>query len=247
MNIIGETALVTGASRGIGAATAKMLARNGIKVAVNYAHAAGRADDVVQEILDRGGTAIAIQADVGDPKQVDAMFTRIEKELGSVDIVVNNAGITGQAEMGEFPPDLWNHIINVNLTGSMYCINRALPGMRERKQGRIINIASTCGIKGCGRSAAYSASKSGMHGLTRSVARDVAPLGITVNAIAPGPIATEMLLSLPKDLLDGYQSAVPMQRFGEPDEIAETVVFLASKGAAFITGQVICVCGGESL
>jgi NAD(P)-dependent dehydrogenase (short-subunit alcohol dehydrogenase family) len=247
MKIIGDVALVTGASRGIGAAIAKTFAQNGIKVAVNFAHATARADTVVKEILDQGGEAIAIQADVGNHTAVNNMVTRIERELGSVDILVNNAGITGQAEMGEFPPDLWNQILNVNLTGAMYCINRVMPAMRKQHQGRIINIASTCGIKGCERSAAYSASKSGMHGLTRSIARDVAPLGITVNAIAPGPIATEMLLALPKDLLDGYQSAVPMQRFGEPVEIAETALFLASKGAAFITGQVIRVCGGESL
>ncbi|MHA1712950.1 MAG: 3-oxoacyl-ACP reductase family protein [Candidatus Ranarchaeia archaeon] len=247
MDLSKDIALVTGASRGIGAATALVLAKYGAKVAVNYHVEKGKAEQVAKKIEQSGGEAIILQADIGSKDDVDKMFTAIENEWGNISILVNNAGITAQADVADFPLEKWQEIIKVNLTGAMLCIQRAIPAMINARYGRIINIGSACGVRGCERSIAYSASKAGLHGLTRSIARDVAPLGVTCNTVSPGPIATEMLLALPEDILDIYRKDVPMGRFGEPEEIGETVAFLASRAASFITGQVIRVCGGHTI
>ncbi len=242
-----EVAVVTGASRGIGRAIAVHLAREGVAVAVNYASSSGKADEVVAEIEGSGGTAIAVQADVSDEAAVAAMFDRVAEELGPVTILVNNAGITDDGLVLRMGTDQWDRVISTNLRSVYLCTKAALRGMVRAKHGRIINISSVSGVSGNPGQANYAASKAGIIGFTKSMAKEVGSRGITVNAVAPGFIETDMTEALGEDATGRAAGQISLGRLGTPEEVASVVGYLASDGASYITGQTIVVDGGLAL
>lgn len=247
MVLIPGTAVVTGASRGIGRAIALELARLGAPVAVNYAGRREAAEEVVDLITARGGRAVAIQADVAEPAEAQRLVGEAEALLGPVGILVNNAGITRDNLLLRMKEEDWEDVLKTNLSGVFHCTQAALRGMLKRRSGRIISIASIVGLTGNAGQANYAAAKAGIIGFTKSVAKEVASRGITVNAVAPGFIATEMTGKLPVEVQEAYRSRIPLGRFGEPEDVARAVAFLASEEAAYITGQVLAVDGGLAL
>jgi 3-oxoacyl-[acyl-carrier protein] reductase len=239
----GQVAIVTGASRGIGRAVAKSLAAEGAKVVINYASSASAAESLVAEIEGSDGTAIAIHADVSQEAQVDTLFKAAIDKWGRVDILVNNAGITRDTLLLRMKLEDWQAVINLNLTGVFLATRAAAKIMLKQKSGRIINIASVAGQMGNPGQGNYSAAKAGVIGFTKTIAKELASRGITVNAVAPGFIATDMTanLSNTEDIL----KFIPLGRYGRPEEIAGMVRFLAADpAAAYITGQVFNVDGG---
>ena len=238
----GQTALVTGASRGIGRAVALALAGEGAEVVVNYASSPDAAEQVVAEIQAQGGSAYAVKADVGDEASVEALIKTVLKRSERIDVLVNNAGITRDGLLMRMKTEDWQAVINLNLTGVFLCTRAVARPMLKQRSGRIINITSVVGLMGNAGQANYAAAKAGVVGLTRSSAKEMASRGITVNAVAPGFIATDMT----KDLAaDAILSAIPLGRFGTPDQVAGTVRFLAADpAAAYIAGQVLQVDGG---
>ena len=238
----GQTALVTGASRGIGRAVALALAGEGAEVVVNYASSPDAAEEVVAEIQAQGGSAYAIKADVADEASVEDLIKTVLKRSERIDVLVNNAGITRDGLLMRMKTEDWQAVINLNLTGVFLCTRAVARPMLKQRSGRIINITSVVGLMGNAGQANYAAAKAGVVGLTRSSAKEMASRGITVNAVAPGFIATDMT----KDLeADGILAAIPLGRFGTPDQVAGTVRFLAADpSAAYITGQVLQVDGG---
>jgi 3-oxoacyl-[acyl-carrier protein] reductase len=240
--LAGQVAIVTGASRGIGRAISLQLAQCGAKVAVNYASSSGAADELVAKIASDGGEAIAVRADVSKADQIDALFSTVMDKWGRVDILVNNAGIARDSLMLRMKPEDWQAVIDTNLTSVFLCTRLASKIMLKQKSGRIINIASVAGITGNPGQANYSAAKAGVLGFTKTVAKELASRGITVNAVAPGFIATDMTHDLK---LDGILQFIPLGRYGQPEEIAGMVRFLAADpAAAYITGQTFNVDGG---
>jgi len=240
--LAGQVAIVTGASRGIGRAIALALAAEGAKVAVNYASSSGAADAVVAEIAGAGGEAIALQADVSKADQVDALFAAVMEKWGRVDVLVNNAGITRDTLLLRMKPEDWQAVIDLNLTGVFLCTRAASKIMLKQKSGRIVNISSVVGLIGNPGQSNYSAAKAGVIGFTKSVAKELAPRGITVNAIAPGFIATDMTHGLDSDSI---LKMIPLGRYGQAEEVAGATRFLAADpAAAYITGQVLNVDGG---
>ena len=244
--LIGKVALVTGASRGIGSAVARALAVHGVQVAVNYCSSKIEAERVTQRLTqDYGVQALAFQADVSDPEAVEKLFAQVEDALGPVEILVNNAGVGLRRLAVETSDHEWEKIIGVNLSGAFYCCRRALPGMIRHRWGRIINIASVFGLTGASFESAYSAAKGGLIAFTKSLAREVGSAGITVNAIAPGPVETDMLREeLDAEHLAALAQDIPCGRLGKPEDIAGVCVFLASPAAAFINGQALSLDGG---
>jgi 3-oxoacyl-[acyl-carrier protein] reductase len=237
-----QVAIVTGASRGIGRAIAIQLAGVGAKVAVNYASSSGAADELVAQIIRDGGEAIAVRADVSKADQIDALFATVMDEWGRVDVLVNNAGITRDTLLLRMKLADWQAVIDTNLTGVFLCTRAASKIMLKQKSGRIINIASVAGQMGNPGQANYSAAKAGVIGFTKTVAKELATRGITVNAVAPGFIATDMTSDIKAE---GILQYIPLGRFGQPAEIAGMVRFLASDpAAAYITGQTFNVDGG---
>ncbi|EAQ69571.1 beta-ketoacyl-(acyl-carrier-protein) reductase (KR) [Synechococcus sp. RS9909] len=238
----GQTAIVTGASRGIGRCVALALADAGAEVVVNYARSAEAAEAVVAEILEAGGQAYALKADVAEEHAVEAMVKTALERSGRIDVLINNAGITRDGLLMRMKTDDWQAVINLNLTGVFLCTRAVTRTMLKQKSGRIINITSVVGLMGNAGQANYAAAKAGVVGLTRSAAKEMASRGITVNAVAPGFIATDMT----KDLdAEGILAAIPLGRFGNPDQVAGAVRFLAADpAAAYITGQVLQVDGG---
>ena len=239
----GQVAIVTGASRGIGRAIALELAKPGATIIVNYASSSGAADNVVADISAAGGQAIALQADVSKAEQVDTLFSTVMDKFKRIDIIVNNAGITRDTLLLRMKPEDWQAVIDLNLTGVFLCTRAASKIMLKQRSGRIINIASVAGQMGNPGQANYSAAKAGVIGFTKTVAKELASRGITVNAVAPGFIATDMTsnLSNTEDIL----KYIPLGRYGQPEEIAGMVRFLAADpAAAYITGQVFNVDGG---
>lgn len=240
--LAGQVAIVTGASRGIGRAIALALSAEGAKVAVNYASSSGAADAVVAEIADGGGEAIALQADVSKADQVDALFAAVMEKWGRVDVLVNNAGITRDTLLLRMKPEDWQAVIDLNLTGVFLCTRAASKIMLKQKSGRIVNISSVVGLMGNPGQSNYSAAKAGVIGFTKSVAKELAPRGITVNAIAPGFIATDMTHGLNSEEILKF---IPLGRYGQAEEVAGATRFLAADpAAAYITGQVLNVDGG---
>ncbi|MFV1970529.1 MAG: 3-oxoacyl-[acyl-carrier-protein] reductase [Acidimicrobiia bacterium] len=242
-----HVALVTGASRGIGRAIALTLADDGFAIAVNYASSSEKAEAVVAQIKSGGGHAIAVQGDVSDPDAVAGMFETITAELGPVSVLVNNAGIADDGLLLRMNADQWDHVISTNLRSVFLCTKAALRGMLRAKAGRIINISSVSGISGNPGQANYAASKAGIIGFTKSVAKEVGSRGITVNAIAPGFIQTDMTEALGDDVTDAVSSQIALGRLGLPEEVASVVGYLAGNGASYITGQTIVVDGGLAL
>jgi 3-oxoacyl-[acyl-carrier protein] reductase len=238
-----QVAIVTGASRGIGRAIALELASYGANVIVNYAASSTAAEEVVDTITKAGGQALALQADVSKVDQVDALINAVMEKFSRVDILVNNAGITRDTLLLRMKPEDWQAVIDINLTGVFLCTRAASKIMLKQRSGRIINIASVAGQMGNPGQANYSAAKAGVIGFTKTVAKELASRGITVNAVAPGFITTDMTSNL--NNADDILKYIPLNRFGQPEEIAGMVRFLAAdSAAAYITGQVFNVDGG---
>lgn len=238
----GRVAIITGASRGIGRATALELAKVGAKVVVNYARSSAAAEEVVAEIVAAGGEATALQADVSQAEEVDNLVKQTKEKFGQIDILVNNAGITRDTLLLRMKPEDWQAVINLNLTGVFLCTRAVSKLMLKQRSGRIINIASVAGQMGNPGQANYSAAKAGVIGFTKTVAKELASRGVTVNAVAPGFIATDMTSGLESE---GILQFIPLGRYGKPEEVAGMVRFLAGDpAAAYITGQVFNVDGG---
>lgn len=240
----GKIALVTGGSRGIGRAIALELAGNGCDVAIIYAGRDDAANETVRMISQKGVRAMSVKCDVADENQVSDAVKKVTETLGLPDILVNNAGIVRDGLAMRMTADDFRKVVDVNLTGAFNMIHACLPGFVRRRSGRIINITSVSGMMGNPGQANYSASKAGLIGLTKTIAREVASRGITVNAVAPGFVESDMTAAMNENTLKAALTNVPMGRMGQPEEIAKAVAFLAGDGAGYITGSVIKVDGG---
>jgi 3-oxoacyl-[acyl-carrier protein] reductase len=248
MELEGKVALVTGASRGMGKAIALKLASLGAKVAVNYVAIEdsnkGDADNLVESIIRLGGEAMSVEADVRDSEAVKAMVEQVTDKWGKIDILVNNAGINRDTLLLRMSDDAWDDVINTNLRGAYLCTKFAVRSMMRQEWGRIINISSVAGIFGNIGQSNYAASKGGLIAFTKTVAREMGSRNITVNAVAPGFIITGMTDKLPAERKEAILAMIPLQRFGQPGDVAELVGFLASERSNYITGQVITIDGG---
>lgn len=245
--LTGKTALVTGASRGIGRQTAVTLASYGANVIVNYNGSKEKAEEVVSLIREKGGSASVYGCNVADYAAVETMMKDIVKEHGSLDILVNNAGITKDGLLMKMSEEDYDAVLNINLKGAFNCIKHISRQMLKQKSGHIINLSSVVGVYGNGGQVNYSASKAGIIGLTKSVAKELGSRGITVNAVAPGFIVTEMTDAMPEDAKEQVAERIAMKKLGSVEDVAELIAFLASDKASYITGQVICVDGGMSV
>jgi 3-oxoacyl-[acyl-carrier protein] reductase len=245
--IDGKIALVTGASKGLGRAVAIRLAEAGVKVAVNYNSSPDAAADVAKTITDRGGEAFAVHADISSLDQVKAMVECVQDRLGQVDILVNNAGIIQDQLLMRMSDEAWSRVVDINLNGTFYCTRAVLRNMVRKRWGRIINIGSVVGLRGNPAQTNYTASKAAVIGFTKALAKEVATRNITANVVAPGYFETETTSVLTQEQKDYWLSVIPQGHFGEPDDIAYTVAFLADERAKYITGQVICVDGGMAV
>lgn len=244
MQLEGKVALVTGASRGIGRAVAIRLAKSGAKIAVNYAGNQAAAEEVKQIIEQNVGEAILVQADISNAESVDAMVAAVMEAFGRIDILVNNAGITRDTLLMRMKEADWNAVIQTNLTGVFYVTKAVSKIMMKQRYGKIVNMSSVVGLMGNAGQANYAAAKAGVIGFTKSMAKELAARNITVNAIAPGFIATDMTAVLSDKVKEDLATKIPMGRLGEADDIASAVLFLVSDSANYITGQTLNVDGG---
>ena len=240
----GRVAVVTGGSRGIGRSIAEVLAERGAAVGIAYRERADQGDAVAAAITAQGGRAVAAACDVSDSEAVTAYFERIAAELGPVDILINNAGVSRDTHVLMMDHARWESVLAVNLDGAFHCVRAVVRGMLLRRWGRIVNVSSPSATMPLPGQASYAASKAGLEGFTRGLSRDLAAKGVLVNAVAPGMIATEMLESMPAAAREGYVKAVALGRVGQPRLVAEVVAFLASERSSYMTGQVIAVDGG---
>jgi 3-oxoacyl-[acyl-carrier protein] reductase len=239
-------ALVTGATRGIGRAVSLALARNGLAVALGYRSDAEATGEVAAKAQSDGGQARTVAVDVQDEASVDRAFAEIEGDLGRVRVLVNNAGFTKDGLAIRYPTATWDTTIDTNLRGAFLCARRSLPAMLKARWGRIVNVASVAALMGNPGQAAYAASKAGLVGMTRALAKEVGSRGITVNAVCPGFVDTRMTDFVGDDLRQRYIEMTPARRFGTPEEIAAVIVFLAGPEASYVNGAVIAVDGGLS-
>ena len=242
-----RVALVTGASRGIGRAIALRLAAEGCYVVINYNGSKEKAEEVLQEILQAGGQAHIYQCNVADFQACGEMFKDTISKMGHLDILVNNAGITKDGLLMGMSAEDFSKVVDINLKGTFYCIRHAARTMIKQKKGRIINLSSIVGVSGNAGQANYAASKAGVIGLTKSAAKELASRGITVNAIAPGFICTDMTQVLPEQVKEKIWTQIPMGGFGDPQDVAAAAAFFASEEAGYITGQVLMVDGGMAM
>ena len=244
MMLTGKTALVTGASRGIGRATAIELAKNGANVAINYAGNKDLAEEVVAELKQLGVKAIANQANVANGEEVQEMVKRVIETFGTLDILVNNAGITRDTLMMRMKEEDWDAVIDTNLKGVFHCSKAVMRQMMKQRAGRIINVSSVVGVLGNAGQANYVAAKAGVIGLTKSMARELANRNITVNAVAPGFIETDMTEKLPAEVKEEMLKQIPLARLGQPEQVAAVIRFLASEDSSYMTGQTLHIDGG---
>ncbi len=247
MSINGKTALITGGSRGIGRAIALRLAKEGVRIAVNYKTNEEAAQWVVNAVEEMGGEAIAVGGDVSQSAEVEDMVKRVLDSWGSVDILVNNAGIIHDSLLLRMAEEVWDDVINTNLKGTYNCTKAVLRFMVRQRWGRIINVVSVVGLEGNPGQSNYAASKAGVIAFSRSIAKEVASRNITVNAVAPGYISTEIVADLSPEFKELILSRIPQNRFGTVDDVANMVGYLASGEAGYITGEVIRVDGGIEL
>jgi 3-oxoacyl-[acyl-carrier protein] reductase len=243
-DLSGRVAVVTGGSRGIGRGIAELLAERGADVAIAYRTREAEARDAGCAVQRTGHRVFVGQCDVSDRQQVERFFADVGRDLGDVDVLVNNAGVTADAHVIMLDADRWDRVLGTNLDGAYNCIRAAVRGMLQRRRGRIINIASPSAVMPLPGQANYAASKAGLVGLTRALSRDLARRGVLVNAVSPGLVDTDMLASMPEAMQQATLSAIAMGRVGSIREIAEVVAFLASDAASYISGQVIAVDGG---
>ena len=244
LDLTGKAAVVTGGGRGIGRAVALALADAGADVAVAVSRDVAAAEAVAEEIRAKGRRALARQADVASGEEAEALVAAAVNELGRIDFLVNNAGVTRDGMLMRMSEQDWDTVVDVNLKGTFHCTRAALKRMVRQRSGRIVNITSIVGITGNAGQANYAASKAGIIGLTKATAKEVGSRSITCNAVAPGFVKTQMTAELPEEIMAGVLKQVSLGRLGEPDDIAGTVVFLCSDAASYITGQVVVVDGG---
>ncbi|MCM1055924.1 MAG: 3-oxoacyl-ACP reductase FabG [Bacteroides sp.] len=242
-----KVALVTGSSRGIGKACAVRLAEKGFDIVINYNSSREAADSAVSEIVGLGGRAVAIQADTSDMKQVQDMFRIAFKEFGRLDVLVNNAGIVNDAYLLMLNAESLQKSLDVNIKGYFNCAQQAALKMMKNRSGKIINISSVSSVYSLAGQSVYSATKGAVNSMTAALAKELAPYGIQVNAVAPGFVETEMLDSVPEEKLKGYLDVIPMKRFAAASEVAEMVSLLADGSLSYMTGQVLILDGGLSL
>ena len=245
--LTGRVAMVTGSSRGIGRAIAIALAGQGCKVVVNYHSRAAEAEEVVQRIRERGGEAVAVQADVSLAAEAQKLVDAAVAAFGTLDILVNNAGIARDNLLLRMAEEDWDAVLDTNLKGAFHCIKAAQRIFLRKRAGRIINIGSVVGLVGNAGQANYAAAKAGLVGLTKALAKELGSRNITVNLVAPGFIQTEMTAGLSAEVIQTALARIPLGRLGAPEDVAAAVVFLASDEAAYITGQVLCVDGGMAM
>lgn len=240
-------AVITGAGKGIGRATALRLAKDGYEIAVCYNNSRLAAEKTVSDIISAGGTARAYKLDITDSQNVNSVIADIEKSFGEIAVLVNNAGIAEQSLFTDITDEMWQKMLNTNLSGAFYCARAVLPFMIHRKRGKIINIASIWGETGGSCEVHYSAAKAGVIGMTKALAKEVGPSGITVNCVSPGVILTDMTSHFDEDTMNTLKDETPLGRIGTPEDIAGAVSFLASSEADFITGQDLAVNGGMNI
>ena len=244
IDLSGSVALVTGASRGIGAVIARRLAEAGVKVGVNYLSSPESAEEVVSSIISAGGEALMVEGDIAQEEPAKSTVQQVVSHWGRIDILVNNAGINRDRLLLRMNTDDWDQVIQVDLRGAFLCTRFVMPHLIKQRSGRVVNISSVVGISGNPGQANYAAAKAGLIGFTKSVAREVASRNVTVNALAPGYISTGMVEKLSEDAREKILSRIPMGRFGVAEDVSEAVVFLCSKGASYITGEVLTIDGG---
>ncbi len=247
LSVGGRVAVVTGGSRGIGAACAVALARDGHRVAVLWSRDSEGGERVRTDVEALGGEALSLQADVADPASVAEAFKQVEQAWGPAEVLVNNAGVNRDGLVMRMTDEAWGEVMRTNLDGAFHTIRRATPGMMKARFGRIVNVGSVVATLGSAGQANYAAAKGGLIGLTRSVARELASRGITCNLVAPGPIATAMTDALDDQRKADITTHVPLARFGTPEEVGAVVAFLCSEAAGYVTGAVIPVDGGMGM
>jgi NAD(P)-dependent dehydrogenase (short-subunit alcohol dehydrogenase family) len=238
---------ITGAGRGIGLATTRRFADSGDLLALNDLSLSEDLKEVAGRARENGGETLLVEADVGRPEEAERFIVEAERRFGRIDVLVNNAGILRSTPTHEVTWEEWEEVVSVNLGGTWSCLRAALPGMLDRGDGRIINVSSELGLIGFPTYAAYSASKGGIIALTKAVAKEVAPHGVLVNSVAPGPIETDMLIRDTIEYNDETREQIPLKRFGKPDEIAVVIEFLAGTGGSFMVGQVVSPNGGTAI
>ena len=239
-----KTVLITGASRGIGAATAKLFAANGYTVAVNYQRSKQCAEQVVNEIIASGGDAFAVCADVSNEDAVKQMMCFVRQRVGHIDVLIHNAGVAKQALLTDTTADEWRQMLGVHVDGAFYCCKEVIPLMLQTEGGKILIVSSMWGVTGASCEVAYSTAKAALIGFSKALAKELGPSNITVNCVAPGVINTDMCKNLDDQTMQELKEETPLQRIGTPEDVANTLLFLSSDKSSFITGQVIGINGG---